>query len=83
MSITTVQDKINSSHSNKIPISDFEYRKKTPTKASVKVTELKNGYTKFEISCDCGQKSIMLIPTIQKENIDFAVESAKRTGLLS
>ena len=64
-----------------IPISDFEYRKKTPTKAAVKVTELKNGYTEFEISCDWGQKSIMLIPTIQKENIDFAVESAKKMGL--
>ena len=64
-----------------IPISDLEYRKKKPTKASVKVTELKNGYTEFIISCDWGQKSIMLIPTFQKENIEFATKSAMEMGL--
>lgn len=64
-----------------IPISDFEYRKKKPTKASVKVEALQNGYTEFTISCDWGRKHIMLIPTIQKENIDLAIESAKRMGL--
>jgi len=69
------------SYSTVIPISCYEYRKKNPTNASVKVRELKNGYTEFEISSDWRQRSIMLIPTIQKEKISFAIESAKRMGL--
>lgn len=65
-----------------IPISDLDYRKKNPTKASVSVKQLKNGYTEFLIRSDWGQEYQMLIPTIQKGKIDFAINLAKEMQLL-
>ena len=64
-----------------IPISDKEYRKKSPTKAAVKITQNK-GWTIFKIYNDWGGISEMRIHNSLKKEIDFAKQEAINQCLL-
>ncbi len=64
-----------------IPISDLEYRKKSPTKSKVEI-EVKGDWTIFKIFSDWGECSKMEIHNSLSKEIEFAKEKAVEQRLL-
>jgi hypothetical protein len=64
-----------------IPISNSEYRKKSPTKAKVEI-ETKDDWTIFKMFNDWGQCHKMEIHNSLSKEIEFAKQKAVEQGLL-
>ncbi len=64
-----------------IPISDAEYRKKSPTKAKVEI-ETKDDWTIFKMYSDWGQCHKIEIHNSLSKEIEIAKQKAVEQGLL-
>lgn len=64
-----------------LPISPLSFRKTNPTKAKVKIITKKD-FTDFIITDDWGYPRIMSIPNEMKSEIQTAIKSAVKNGLL-
>ncbi len=65
-----------------LPISPADYRRKTPTKAKVRITETIEGYVSFWCYDDLGYAHVIDIPKHMEKEIETATQAAKDFELL-